>query len=1023
MFAHHKGVNDVLYVIIYLLMRRNLFLILLLIGPLCLISQDGSVTGVILDGESSNMLPFVSVFNASSGDGAISDLDGVFNVGASIGDTIEFSFVGYTSQNLVVSDFDILTINLALSSTSLDEVVVIGYSTQKKKEVTGAVSVVSADQIAKLNPVRVEQALQGQVSGVNVTTTSGAPGAASTISIRGIATNGDNRPLILVDGNVIEDLSVLNPGDIKSINVLKDATAGIYGVRAANGVILITTKTGRINTPLRIEFDAYTGVQETSRKLPLLNATEYGVIVNESLANGGSTPMFTNFTTLGEGTRWQDDVFEKAPINNLGLNLSGGSKIIAYSIGTNYLTQDGTIGRDKSNFNRFNGRLNLDVNITDKLKLSTASIYTNSNRSTLLENTLGSVLFNALNMSPTLPIRDAAGEFTLAEGLGNEVINPFAQIANTYNRTTVNKLSSSMGLSYALNDQFKVESRIQLNTSNVKSNSFAPDAYYGSGKVFNVERNSYTEGDNSFDDYTWDNFITYTNSFNDHNINALLGSSVYKTTGEFRSFTGFELPSNNYDDASLESASDVVDNFRNGGNTFDSRLLSYFTRLQYNFKGKYLISAVLRRDGSTKFGPENKFGFFPSGSIGYVAVDNNIGGGNGFLDFLKFRLSYGIIGNDRIADFRYVSLLNGEGAYVFNNELVFGLASGALANPEIKWEKQRTLNVGLDAKMFNGSVIGSIDYFRKKTEDLLVQATVAGVLGAAAPGASSPIINAGIVENSGVEFQVGYQNYGNDDFSWGVNYNLTYLKNEVLFVNSDNGFIPGGSFGIGQEPPSRMEVGFPIGYFFGLQSDGIFQTTDEVEAHVSQQNAAPGELRYKDINQDGQIDANDRTSIGDPIPDYTMGLNFNVEWKKIDFSTSAFASLGNDIVRNFDRNQALTNKTTYVLDRWRGTNTTTETPRVTSGATSNLLFSDYYVEDGSYVRIQNIQIGYSIENLLQKETSNELRLYVSVNNPFTFTKYSGYDPAASSGAPIGGGIDQGFYPVSRLYLFGVNFKF
>ncbi|WP_299152983.1 TonB-dependent receptor [uncultured Christiangramia sp.] len=999
-------------------------LIVFLSGFFGAYAQSFSVSGTIID---ENKMPLlgVNVIVKNESRGTTTDFDGNYTVqNISSGDVLQFSYLGFQTQEITVNDQQTINVTLQTDSEALNEVVVIGYGTQSRKEITGAVSVVGSETIEDLNPARVEQALQGRVAGVNITSTSGSPGSASTINIRGISTNGDNRPLILVDGNVIEDLSVINPNDIESINVLKDATAGIYGVRAANGVILITTKTGSYNADLQVEFDAYTGVQQTTRRLPALNATEYAVIVNEAYAADGQNPPYPNYRNLGEGTDYQDEVFTTAPISDMNLNISGGGDRSKYSFGASYFNQDGIVGGSKSNYDRFTGRVNYNLEIIDNLKLNLSGIYTNSNRKTLAENALGSVLFNAVNMNPNIPVRNADGNFSLAEGLGNEVINPLAQINDAFNDTRVDKISGVGGLEYTIWDKLTAKTQFQFNYSEVDGRYFSPEVFYGSGKVFNVDRNNVTENFEIYRDYTWDNFLTYNDSFGDHNLKWLLGMSVFKTTGDLASLTGFELPSNEYGSARVSNAAEVVDNYQNGGDTFDTRLLSYFTRVQYDYQGKYLFSGLIRRDGSTAFGPENKFGWFPSASVGWVISDEDFINDNGALNFLKLRGSYGIIGNDRIPAFRYASLLNGEGAYVFNDEIIFGKASGALGNPEIKWEKQKTLDIGLDARFFNSSVDVTIDYFKKKTEDLLVIPQVSGILGVAAPGSSAPFVNGGGVENEGLEFSIGYNQVVNDNFKFNVNYNLTALRNEVLYVNSESGFIPGGAFGIGQEPPSRMEPGKPIGYFYGLETNGIFQTQAEVDAAATQANAAPGDIRFVDQNGDGVIDSDDRTDIGDPIPDLTMGANIGFTFKNWDFNAYAFASLGNEIVRNFERNQPNTNRTNAFLGRWTGPGTSDSFPRVTVGATSNNQFSDFFVEDGSYLRLQNVQVGYTLDSDLIANTGVEkFRVYASVNNAFTLTEYSGYDPSASNGAPIGGGIDQGFYPVPRIYMLGINMKF
>ena len=1007
-------------------MKRELLLLVLGLFACSIYAQGLMVRGTVYDASLNEPLPGVNVVVKGTTQGTSTDFDGNFVLpDVKVGDVLVFSYISFKTQEVTLENLAPLSIYLQEDLNSLDEVVVIGYGTQTKKEITGAVAVVGSETIEELNPQRIEQALQGQVAGVQITSSSGSPGAASNIRIRGISTNGDNRPLILVDGNVIEDLSVINPGDIESINVLKDATAGIYGVRAANGVVLITTKTGRRNTGLKFSYNAYGGFQETSRRLPLLNATEYALIVNEAHAAGGQPNPFPVVGNLGVGTDWQDRVFQRAPIFNHDISVSGGGEKSTYSASASLLTQDGIVGGDKANFKRWTTRINYNLDLFEKVKLTANLLYTGTDRSALPENSLGSVLFNALNNAPTFSVRDANGDFTLAEGLGNEVINPVAQIANTFNDTDVQRISGKFGLDYEVLPNITAVTSLQFNYAEVEGRSFLPEVFYGSGKVFNIDRNVVSTSDNIFRDYTFDAFLNYAKILGEnHDLKATLGMSVFKTRGKFSGFTGFDIPGNSFKNAFIENASDVVDNFINGGDEFDSRLLSYFARVQYNYAGKYLLSAVIRRDGSTAFGPRNRFGWFPSGSAGWVVSEEDFLRDSNFITFMKFRGSYGIVGNDRIPANAFRSVLSGEGAYVFDDQLLFGQAVGLISNPEIQWEEQKTLDIGVDMRLFKDHVNITADYFNRRTENLLVSPPVSGILGASAPGSGSPVVNAGTVENRGFEFAFGYDESINEDLTFGINYNVTFLDNEVISVNNGVGFIPGGAFGVGQEPPSRMEDGFPLGYFYGLETDGLFQNAGEVSAHATQANAAPGDLRFVDQNGDGVIDLDDRTYIGDPIPDATMGLNISVNYKNWDFGAYAFASIGNEIVRNYERNQPLVNRSVYTLNRWRGEGTSTTFPRVTTGATSNTLFSDFFVEDGSFVRIQNVQLGYTLpSDLMEKMGADSLRFYLSVNNLYTFTEYKGYDPSASSGAPIGGGIDQGFYPVPRTYFLGVNFKF
>jgi len=996
------------------------------------IGQTLNVTGVVKDATTGEVLPGVSIIIKGTTLGTETDFDGLYSIKVDKGATLVFNYLGYQKKEVVVNESTI-NVSLSESAETLDEIVVIGYGTQTKKEVTGAVTVVGSATIEDLKPTRIEQALQGQVAGVNITQNSGSPGAASNIRIRGVSTNGDSRPLILLDGRVIEDLSVVNPSDIESINILKDAAAGIYGVRAANGVILVTTKNGRKNTEFKSMLNIEGGLQQTTRKIPLLNATEYALLANEAFAANGESLPFPNITGLGQGTNWQDQAFETAPTYSIDYSLNKGTEKSTYSLGLSVLSQDGIVGGAKSNFNRRNARFNFNTDILENLKFTSSTIYTNTNKKNLIENTLGSVLFNAVNMPPTTPVFDANGDFSQppVTGTGIEVANPLAQVDQAQNRTWVNKISGSYGLNYKFLDYFSAETRFQANYSVSNANTFNQIFSYGNGSVFNVDQSTFVDFKQSFFDYTFDAFLKYERVYKDvHDVKAMIGTSVFKTIGRFETILTSNATGTNLNDVVLGApvlngnGLEIFRNNNNGSNlSFDSRLLSYFARLQYAYDGKYLFSAVIRRDGSSNFGPKNKFGYFPTASVGWVASEEDFLKDSKLISFLKLRASYGIIGNDRIGGFRFVSVLNGEAEYVFNNQLAQGLAIGPIANPEVRWEQQKPLDIGFDVELFNKVNI-TADYFRKTTDDLLVAAQTSGIIGVSAPGSSVPFINAGSVVNKGFEFSIGYKEVVNEDFNFNINYNFTTLDNEVTFVGNQTGIIEGGSFGVGQEPPSRMEAGFPIGYFYGYKTNGLFQTQADVNAHATQTNAAPGDLRFVDVNGDGVITPDDRTYIGDPIADLTMGLNLSFNYKNFDFNAYAFASLGNEIVRNYERNLPLTNRPTYYLDRWTGPGTSNSFPRVTTGATGNMLFSDFYVEDGSFLRLQSLQLGYSFsDSVLEKLQFDKLRFYVRASNLFTLTKYRGFDPTTSNGSPIGGGIDQGFYPNPRTFFFGMNVNF
>ncbi|WP_034920000.1 SusC/RagA family TonB-linked outer membrane protein [Gillisia sp. CAL575] len=1006
--------------------RFTCLLIVLFGGIFSMYSQSISVQGSVID-ENNVPLLGVNVLVKNESRGTTTDFDGNFKIeNVNVGDVLQFSYIGFLPKEISVSSTQTLNVVLQTDSESLDEVVVIGYGTQQRKDITGAVSVVSSKTIEELNPIKLEQALQGTAAGVNVTPTSGAPGAGLNITIRGIASNSVNGPLVLIDGYQ-GDLGTLNPNDVESISILKDAQAAIYGIAGANGVVLITTKGGKKNTAATVQYDTYVGIQQTSRQLPLLNATEYALLLNESYANNGQNLPYPDVSQLGEGTDFQDAVFDEVPIISHNLTLSGGSEKVTYSIGGSHLYQEGIVGSEKSDFRRSTARFSLGIDISDKFALSGNSIFTSIDRRSINENGLGSVLFNALNYAPTF----AVDEQDVNGSLGNEVVNPLTQIENTFNDYNLSKLNGSFSLDYSPIEALKFTSRIGYNMSVSKGKDFAPVInIFGPGKVFNNDRSRVNQNRINDNGYTYDLFGNYDNTFAEvHHVTGTAGMTVIRNWGDGLFATGYDVPNNTYEFADISLTTGTNDGLNNGAYVYDIRKLSFFGRLQYDYEGKYLISGMLRRDTSTRFSKDNRVGYFPSATAGWIISEEAFMQDSKVISFLKLRGSFGILGNDEAGGAQfYRSLLNGEATYVLDGNLVNGIAIGGIANPDAGWEEAEKTNIGIDLRLFNNKLDITTDIFREDRRDLLISGIpVSGIFGGSAPGAGAPTINAGTTRNEGVELSLKYRDNIGDDFSYSFGYNATYLDNEVVEVNGAE-FLQGGQFSVGQPQPSRFQEGFPIGYFYGYRTDGIFQTQAEVDAHPAQDAlgspATPGDLRFVDINGDNVIDTNDRTNIGDPIPEVTMGLNINLNYKNFDFTAYTYASIGNDMVRNYGRTQPNVNRHALYLDRWTGAGTSNEVPKLTTAASSNIAFSDFYVEDASYVRLQNVQIGYLLPaDLLTRIGVNKIRIYGSVSNLFTLTEYNGYDPSASSGSPIGGGIDFGFYPVPRIYMAGLNLNF
>jgi TonB-linked SusC/RagA family outer membrane protein len=997
---------------------------------LCLFSQERDIKGSVADKESGMPLLGVNVIVEGTTQGTTTDFDGNFILpSVQEGVTLVFSYLGFETVKRKVADQIQFDVQLESDTEALDDVVIIGYGSSSKRKITGSISTVSSESIQDLEPINAATALQGTSAGVTVTPQSGAPGAESNIRIRGVSTNGNSSPLVILNGAQYDGgLNSINPQDIESITVLKDAQAAIYGSIGANGVVLIETKRGERNQSAVITYNTYVGIQETTRKLSLLNANEYVLLTNEKYANAGQDLPFTNLSQINNNTDWQGQVFETPTVISNNVSIRGGSENTDYSFSASHLDQGGIVAPDKSNFKRSTASISLNTDVRDFLNVSANVFFTNNRSRGINSFGLGSVLFNAINIAPIINRNQNNLDGTI--DLGNEVVNPLTQINNTFNDFESNRLSGSFKAELEYIKDFKLTARYGFNSSKLNNREFFPEFNFGNGKVFNRPFNQVNLNQQDFYDYTFDLFNTIEKTFfDDLDISFTLGTTVFRAHGEglFGSRTG--VPRNSFQFADLDTAIGVGDNQTNGSFVNEFRRLSYFSRVEFSYLNRYLLSGIIRRDTSSNFGPNNASAWFPSITAGWIMTEEDFIGTNDFINFAKLRGSYGQLGNDQIGNFLYLSVLNGEATYVFGEDqsLTQGQALGPLANESVKWEISTKLDLGLDLEFLNRDLKVTFDYYENERGDLLIpNIPTSGIFGTSAPGSSSPTINAGTVVNKGIELSLNYSKEVNDDFSFSVNYNMSTVDNEVTQINGAP-FLEGGQFSVGQLPPSRMEVGLPIGYFYGLKSDGIFQSQAEVGSHPSQAllgaTTRPGDIRFVDVNGDGVISQDDRTYIGDPIPDVTMGFNLTFNYKNFDFSAYSFANLGSEIVRNFERDQVNVNMLSRRLDRWTGPGTSSTEPRVSAGATANKLFSDYFVEDGSFLRIQTISFGYSLPTKALKSVGlTSVKIYAKVDNAFTFTEYSGYDPTASTGAPIGGGIDLGFYPLPRTYTLGLNVK-
>jgi TonB-linked SusC/RagA family outer membrane protein len=1027
---------------------------LLLLFAVSFFGLTGFSQEIIINGnvssEENEMLPFVSVSVKGENAGVKTDFDGNYSI--TVKDTADlmltYYFFGFIKQEILVGAQRNINVVLISETQDMDEVVVVGYGKVRTKELTGATSKVSGEDIEKMNVARMDQALQGQVSGVNISTNSGSPGGSSNIRIRGLSTFGDNDPLILVDGVVYdsEGLNALNPSDIKSINVLKDATAGIYGVRAANGVIIVETKNGKLNSKPKIQYNGYYGIQQTSRRLDLLNAEEYAVIKNEMFAFGGQDMPFNN-TNLGVGTNWQDTIFKSAPVQSHNFSMNGGTANTQYSLGLGYFTQDGIVGGDKSHFSRYNARLNLSTDISPKLKLNSVFLYSNELRNTLPESGIGSVLYNTINAFPNAPIITPDGNYSYLDEV-SDIINPVAQIENQYNWGWADKFVGKEEFIYSITKNLTFTNRFNYNYAQTKSKVFSPLVWYGDGKFANTALNedlesplveiadsiflergaAVYENRSSFIDLTFESYMNYDRVFDSvHRVKATAGVSIFQRKGESLGGTAFNIPNNSLEFADI-SANQAEGGFLNSVSSYEfkERLLSAFLRAEYGYKSRYLFSGIIRLDGSSKFGGNNRYGLFPTGSGAWLMSEEDFFNID-FINFWKFRASYGVSGNDQIANFAYRALLNGEGVYVFNDIITQGVAIGRPANPDLKWETTRQFNIGMDMTAWK-RVDFTTNFFIKNTFDLLFQPDVTAILGSYGPGGYPPIINAGDVSNKGFEFELGFRTLPGKDLFASVNLNFTTINNKVTGVPEGVDFVPGAAFSVGGNVATRFEQGYEIGYFIGYEMDGIFQTQEEIDgAAVVQEGAQPGDIRFVDQNGDGVINFNDdsdRSYLGSAIPDFTMGFSFNLKYKGFDLSGNLYAAIGQEVIRNYERQQPYANQLGYVINRWTGEGTSNEHPRLTTGSTRNNVFSSYFVEDGSFVRLRNTQFGYNIpKSVLKKIKVEAIRVYVSANNLFTLTRYQGFDPDVGSAGALSAGVDNGVYPQAKTFIGGLQITF
>ena len=1014
-----------------------------------------TVKGTVISGSDNEPLIGASVMVQGTKTGAVTDLDGNFTIEAKNGQTLEVSYLGFITQKIKVTGS---TINVTLNEDkqSLDEVVVVGYGVQKKKLVTGATVQLKGDDIAKLNTTNPLSAMQGQTPGVNIVSTSGQPGAAMSVTIRGLGTVGNSQPLYLIDG-VGGDITTLNPADIESIDVLKDAaSAAIYGAQAANGVVLVTTKSGKEGSS-KITYDGYVGWQTLGRKFEMLNSNQYMQIMDEALLNSYMSPIdWTSLSAIRDAngnvynTDWIDQAVDNGALTTShSLAFTGGSKTSTYSISGGYTGQDGLIGgSDVSYYKRYNFRANSEHKMWNGLVTigeHVGFVYKDS-RGMNTGNIYNNNLRGAFSTSPLVPVYDADGNYysTVDSNWNKNDGNPYGtMMMNRYNQSKSTSVDANVYVQIEPIKNLKFKTIFGLNYGGSNYRSFTPIYKFTPQSGNGITKVNQSNGNGT--SLVWTNTLTYDFDIKDHHISALLGSETTKYDGESTGSYGVNLTAgfDDWEHAYVENTEKGHADRKVSGGPYDAtRGQSFFARLGWSWKERYMVNATMRADGSSKFAKGHRWGYFPSVSAGWTLTEEDfMKSAASWLDFLKLRLSWGQVGNANINCYQYLAPVT-----TSNTNYNFGKAGGTdawvmgayterLANEKVKWETSEQYNVGLDARFLRQRLSLTLDGYIKSTKDWLVQAPIR-----ATAGTGGPVINGGDVKNKGIEVGLSWNDNIGRDFTYSVGANFAYNHNEVGNIPTLDGIIHGKDNQIFQNAEEfyRAENGHAIGYFWGYKTAGIFQNQKEINDWIAAGNGIyqaavkPGDVKYVDINHDGVINASDKVDLGNGLPKYTFGFNVNLAWKGFDLSANFTGAAGFQIAQSYrDPSSSQANYSRRILKRWTGEGTSNEIPRVTYGDVGNWLFSDLYLQDGDYIRLQNLTMGYDFKKLISWKGLSKMRLYFQVQNLFTLTKYDGMDPEIGSFNGTDGnssdswvsGVDMGYYPHPRTFIVGLNLAF
>ncbi len=1043
------------------------------------VQQSKKVTGNVSDAEGPIIGASV-VEKGNAGNGTVTDLDGNFSLNVKPGATIVITYIGYQKQEIVVGNQSNFNVTMKTDDKTLEEVVVVGYGVQKKKLVTGSTIEVKGDDIQKMNTTQVLGALQSQTPGVNIQAASGQPGDGFKISIRGAGTNGNTAPLYIIDG-VAGDINNLNPADIERIDVLKDAAScAIYGSAAANGVILVTTKQGKLGK-IQVSYDANVGWANVYRMPKMLNAKQYMEVMDQVRFNSGESgydwksimgeDLYNSYMDgSNEGTNWVEAIRNKnAVTTSHSLNVTGGSDRSTFSMGAGYQYQDGVFGNVvKSDYRRFTFRINSEHVIyrndkgMDVVKIGENIYYQHKqNQGIQIGGQYSNELSNMLRANPAIPMYNADGSYTKAEDLKNWVdnynsysVNPVYKMLNQqsgHNKSINQNLHATGHLEIQPIKNLVYRGQLNYNQNTWTWRTFLPifDANRTNADYFRTEDKATNQIGTS---WGWSTTNTLSYKFDlqkKHNFDILVGTEY----GESRPDFGFSLNATSSNSVFGDMTHAYMTYMKNnnaaavtGTPCDDSRSMSYFGRVNYNFNEKYMLSAIMRADGNSKFAPGKRWGYFPSVSAGWVISNEKFMAKTvSWLDFLKLRAGWGQNGNAQtINNFQWQGAFafDTSSYYTFNgnpDQYVSGAAPSRLPNEDLTWETSEQLNIGLDARFLSGRLGFTLDWYNKKTKDLLVAVPVDPTT-----GFSTQMKNAGTVENKGIELSLSWNDKIGKDFQYNVGWNMAYNHNEVTEVKSNQTYNNGGNDLLAQNTGymARFEEGHPIGYFWGYKTEGVMQNEADVQAYLDKNckgNAAnskqgtgikPGDLKFVDVNGDGVVNDDDKTELGDPHPDVTMGITLGASYKGFDLSVTGFGAFGQQVARSFRKftDGEYENFTTEVYDYWHGEGTSNKYPLLAhmNAGPNWQTISDIYIEDASYFRLQNLTVGYDFTKIWKNSPFQQLRLYFAAQNLFTITGYKGMDP--ENGTAIGSdswvtGVDVGNYPQPRTYMVGVNVKF